>query len=440
MTSGKRNILFAVFVFILSAQVTGSSYAGGKATGREVVALVNGEKIYRSDYGKWLLDNTNSNMLVENYVSTILFRKEAEQFGIAVSGEDIEKALTERVAKEVSLLKRDEQLYAGMLKTRGLSEQQLVDKLKNQYRREVISDLYASRIIFKEKGISEHDIKNSFNERFGKDGRKYSLEHIFKSITPVYLTRADRGYESSLKAEEESARHKLEYALKMLDEAGGTDYFGMIAEKVSEDVFTKDYQGYIGKFVSGMYGGEFDTVVPGLRKGEVSGILKSNRGFHIVKINDREENETDISHILKKVDYDYVKDIEQWKERLKDKESVLDRIKRLVVSGKDFKELSQKESDDYSSRYGSDISGRWELVFGTEFEAELEKHKKGDMFIAESEAGLHLFLLEDIFVTEYSVDTRERIKEELLSGTAKTQQLIDLSIRLMRKYNVYYKL
>ncbi len=90
-------------------------------------------------------------------------------------------------------------------------------------------------------------------------------------------------------AEVEEVRKRAEEVLK---QARGKARFEDLARKHSEDT-SKDKGGDLGWLVPGQAVPEFDQAAFGLPKGGLSGLVKTQFGFHIVKVVDREKARTE---------------------------------------------------------------------------------------------------------------------------------------------------
>jgi len=86
-------------------------------------------------------------------------------------------------------------------------------------------------------------------------------------------------------AEKKAALAKAEDLLKQL-KAGGD--FSKLAEKNSDDSSNAPKGGDLGWFVRGQMVAEFDKAAFALKPGELSGIVTTQFGYHIVKVNEKE--------------------------------------------------------------------------------------------------------------------------------------------------------
>ena len=93
------------------------------------------------------------------------------------------------------------------------------------------------------------------------------------------LVRADPENAAEMKTAEEKANKLLERTKK--------EDFGKLASENSDDPGSKAKKGDLGFFGKGMMVKEFDDVVFTLPVGKVSGVIKTQFGFHIVKVTDK---------------------------------------------------------------------------------------------------------------------------------------------------------
>jgi peptidyl-prolyl cis-trans isomerase SurA len=131
------------------------------------------------------------------------------------------------------------------------------------------------------KPVTESDIQDFYDshkkEEFVDD--LITVRHIFID-TRALVSAADK----------EKARKRAEDILKEL-RAGAS--FGDLVMKYSEDTVSKYKGGDIGTFMRSdpqrlqFFGKDFIDELFKLKKGETSGVLQSNIGFHIVKVVDR---------------------------------------------------------------------------------------------------------------------------------------------------------
>jgi peptidyl-prolyl cis-trans isomerase D len=90
-------------------------------------------------------------------------------------------------------------------------------------------------------------------------------------------------------AEVEEVRLKAEDLLKQVKKGGN---FADLAKKYSEDPGSKDKGGDLGFIVKGQTVAEFEKAAFSLEKGQISDLIKTQYGFHIIKILEKETAHT----------------------------------------------------------------------------------------------------------------------------------------------------
>ncbi|HKT47793.1 MAG TPA: peptidyl-prolyl cis-trans isomerase [Candidatus Acidoferrales bacterium] len=90
-------------------------------------------------------------------------------------------------------------------------------------------------------------------------------------------------------AEVDEIRKKAEDVLQQVKKGGN---FSDLAKKYSEDPGTRDKGGDLGWIVKGQTVAEFEKTAFGLQKGQLSDLVKTQYGFHIIKVLDKETAHT----------------------------------------------------------------------------------------------------------------------------------------------------
>jgi len=143
---------------------------------------------------------------------------------------------------------------------------------------------------------------------------KYFIEELL--IPEILSIKLYQQYieNDAIDKEGKNNRHEKNIiAERILERIRQGEDFGEIAKKESEDDMTKEYGGDLGYFGKGEMVTEFENAAFDLNIGEVSEVVETSYGFHIIKVFDKKEGPTgdlivQASHILIKTSNTY----DQW--------------------------------------------------------------------------------------------------------------------------------
>ena len=129
----------------------------------------------------------------------------------------------------------------------------------------------------------------AMNTEFG-DFRQMLLDQLLSEAVYSAVTAS-----ISPIAEQVHARHILlptkERADEVLARLQAGEDFAFLAREYSEDISSRESGGDVGFFPRGVMPPEVEEIAFGLQVGEVSGIVQSQFGFHILQVLEKEERE-----------------------------------------------------------------------------------------------------------------------------------------------------
>jgi len=207
------------------------------------------------------------------------------------------------------------------------------DKIKIAYL-EFYPKNFKKRVEISQKDIE--DYYKEFPEEFWQP-KKVHARHILIKVDP-----------DAKKTEKENARKKAEKTLSMIKSGG---LFEEIAKQYSQDKATAGKGGDLGFFSRGQMVKPFEEAAFKLKPGEVSGIVETKFGYHIIKV---EEIEEEGAKPLEKVKQKIQENLTEEKAReLAKKEAY--RAYRTALKTKDLKGYAEKKGlkvmeTDYFSR------------------------------------------------------------------------------------------
>lgn len=270
--------------------------------------------------------------LIERLINDRVQMQHARDIGLRVDDAELDKALA-RIA---------EQNKMSMTQLRATLQQDGVPFVK--FREDIRSEITLSRLREREVAqkivITESEIDNFIQNQQGQQGRsdEFNVSHILVAVP-----------ENASPEQLQTRRARAEEALAQLK--GGTD-FRQVAAAFSDGPEALQ-GGLIGWRESDRLPGLFLEAVQPLRSGELSGLLRSPNGFHILKLNERRGGaapimvqQTRARHILIKTN-ELVSETEARNRLLA--------LKERLDNKADFTELARARSEDGSASRGGDL-------------------------------------------------------------------------------------
>ena len=224
--------------------------------------------------------DTFKNRVLKGMIDVEAVCEEAKKDGLTPSEEEIDKAFDEL----------NKNLYANENYKKILEDLKISDTcIKSQVEKTLTIQKYTENFD-KNLKISDEEMKKYYEEHkadYYKDEVKAS--HILIS------TVDDNGNELS-EAKKKEAKKKAEEVLK---KAKSGEEFSELAKEYSDDPGSAANGGDLGYFTKGQMVQPFEEAAFSLKSGEISGLVESEYGYHIIKVYDK---------IDKQLTFDEVKD------------------------------------------------------------------------------------------------------------------------------------
>jgi len=217
--------------------------------------------------------------LLENEIQDKLLIAKAREDSIEVDTEMVEEFAREEIRgyKE----KYGDTEFKKELERQGVTERQLRDDFRQKYRNEFLRRrMYES--LSQSVTVSSRDVA-AFRERYmAGESELVSLSHILIEPEPSAERQAE-------------ARQKAASFLTRIE--NGED-FAELARNHSEDPGSAVEGGDLGFFSQGTMVPEFENAAFALKPGEVSDIVQTNYGFHIIRLEEASGDQVRARHIL----------------------------------------------------------------------------------------------------------------------------------------------
>jgi len=203
--------------------------------------------------------------LLENLVSRKVLYQESQRKGIEID----DAAVSERLASMKKQFPNEDD-FKKMLEKMNLNE----DILKSKLREGMFIQALIDREVISGLTISDKDAKTYYDENADlfKQGEKIEARHI--------LVKVEEGADESVKAK---ALEKIKKIQKEL--TSGEDFAGL-AKKYS-DCPSGARGGDLGSFGRGQMVKPFEDAVFSMKQGEISDIVETQFGYHLIKAGER---------------------------------------------------------------------------------------------------------------------------------------------------------
>lgn len=243
-------ILFAASVVAIGVLlVTGNT--GNKGM-NDAAAKVNGEKVTKDELYQ-IMYKQGGEAALDNLITERLIQQEANKQKIAVTDQDVETELADIKARFPN-----EQQFNDILAQNNLTLEKLKEELRTQVK---VTKLFEGKMDLTDTKVKEYFEKNQ--NRYGKP-EQIELSHILVE--------------------------KKETADKILSDLKGGADFATVAKAQSTDPGSKDAGGSLGLYSKGQgFDPVFEEAAFKLGKGELSGVVETSFGYHIIKVTDKKE-------------------------------------------------------------------------------------------------------------------------------------------------------
>lgn len=269
----------------------------------KIVAVVDNEIILQSEldfqigvYASQRQVDINTPGLKEQILNSMIEEKliyaQADLDSILVSEDEI----NQRIDYQINTFTQQYGSIANIEKIYGMS----IDRIKRELRDEVKKSLMSQRLQEKNFGKVEatrrevEDFYKSFKDSIGTIPEKVVIYHIFQNP----------------KASEKLKKKFYDKAAALLDSIKAGKDFSELAKKYSDDPGSAAQGGDLGFVKKGVFYPEFEGAAFQLKVGELSGIVESPVGYHIIQMIERRGESINTRHILVKIKADENADLQ----------------------------------------------------------------------------------------------------------------------------------
>ena len=318
----------------------------------KVVAVVGKNIILQSDienqYIQYRLqgmtDGTGKDVrsrILEDLLLQKLMLNQAEMDSITVTDEQVDAELNRRIRSLVNRYGSQEKMESLFGKTMSEIKEEVRQAAKDNMLQEQVQSKIMENVV-----VTPKEVKDFF-----LDIPKDSLPTISPSYEIVQIVkRPPVSIDEKLQVKD-----RLYQIRKRILE--GESSFATMAVLYSEDPGSARQGGELGLTGKGVWAPEFENVAFNLRDGEISDVVETEFGFHIIQLIERKGETVNCRHILLTAKVPV--------EALEKAQNQLDSVAQLIRNGDmTFEEACKKYSDDDSKNNGGYIAnaatgGNW---------------------------------------------------------------------------------
>ena len=279
--------------------------------------------------------------ILEELLLQKLMLNQAEMDSITVTDEQVEAELNRKIQYAVSRFGSQEKLEAQFGKTMSEIKDEVRQASKDQMLQEQVQAKIMENVM-----VTPQEVKD-----FYLDIPKDSLPMVSPQYEIVQIVkRPPVSIDEKLQVKD-----RLYQIRKRILE--GESSFATMAVLYSEDPGSARQGGELGFAGKGVYATEFENVAFNLRDGEISDVVETQFGFHIIQLIERRGETINCRHILLTAKVPV--------EALEKAQNQLDSVAQLIRNGDmTFEEACKKYSDEDSKNNGGYISnagtgGNW---------------------------------------------------------------------------------
>ena len=341
-----------------------------------------------------------------------------DQAGVKISDAELNRAL--------SMIASENSMNLEQFKESLDANNDSYVKLRDQVRKELIIQRVQRGKVGANIEISEQEIENFLNSEEGRSklAEQYNVQQILLSLNSS--------------APENEVNLVKEKGADLIERYKEGESFEKLAATYSSDQNALE-GGSLGWRKSSELPSLFSNVVVKMKVGEISELIRSGAGFHIIRLSEKRgdvvkfEDQTLVRHIL--IQSSEIRSENQTKE-------LINEIHQELIDGEDFKQLARQHSEDPGSKMeGGELGWSSPDSFDPAFEAVMNSVDIGEMSKPfQSSFGWHILEVLDRRNEDISDDVRKNRAYSIIFNRKFEQELQRTLIELRSESYVDIKL
>ncbi|MCB0746214.1 MAG: peptidylprolyl isomerase [Ignavibacteriales bacterium] len=352
----------------------------------KIIAVVGDEIILNSELefqvgmyaAQRKLDSTSPELkkeLLNKLIEDKLMYEQSLLDSIEVSDDDVNRQLEQVISYYTQQYGSQERLEEAY----GMSVEKIKREMKEDTRKNLMAEMLKNQK-FAKIDVTRREVNQfyeTYKDSLGLVAEKFEIAHIF--INPKSTDKLKK----KAKAFAQSLRDSI---------ANGAD-FDELAKKNSDDVGSAKAGGDLGFVKRGVFYPEFESAAFGLKEGELSQVIESPVGFHVIELIEKRGESIRARHILVKPKSDDAADLKAIEELTDIRDSVISNKNNFSYYASKFS--NDKETAKFGGALGTFEAGQLEKSMLDQ----VYKMKEGDISfpkrldVGNGEYGFHIIKL-----------------------------------------------
>ena len=340
-----------VTAIIISLMIVFTGFASAQQLVDGVAAIVGQEIILNSEVDQYVQNyvlqnkiNVTSNpeeyerikkQVLESLVEQKILLTKADEDTITVTDREVDRYLEEQIRTLISRAGSESALESAFQSPMKKIRRDLRSETENRLKIETLR-----RKKFAEVKVSRREVEEFYE--------------MYQDSLPVLKETVDISHIlKQIKSGESSRDAALTKIGEIKDKVDAGEDFAELAQNYSEDPATSVRGGDLGFIKRGDLVTEFEEVAFNLEPGDISGIVETQFGFHIIKMIEKRGEKIQTAHILIQL-----KPTADDEARVKDE---LEALRQRALNGESFETLAMENSDDENVQNDKGHLGIWEI-------------------------------------------------------------------------------
>lgn len=263
----------------------------------------------------------------------------------------IQKAKNEGYETDINRIRQETENYIRSIKSRYPTEKQFyndlskagltVSELKKQYRQSLKEQQLRQQIVANEINSKIH-ITDAELQDFYKEKKDSIPMRPAKDKIGLIMRKVEAG--------KETQKNALELINKIIERLSEGENFSRLAKEYSQGPSAVN-GGELGWVEKGMMVKPFEDAAFRLKVDEISDVVKTQFGYHVIKVTAKRHSEIKVKHILIKNDPS--------ENDIKAVNILMNQVRDKFINGEDFAKLAKTYSQDDSTAVRGGIMGEY---------------------------------------------------------------------------------